>query len=139
MLCLCMSSTLTTKLRIDDWAESAIEEFDDGSKITRAQVRLRDGADGLESGSSSMLAYYRPDGTSEYTTLLRLSGHLDGRAGTFVLRGEGSYDGTTASGRMSIVPDSGTGGLAGISGTCVSESTHADYPFMPLTLAYQFA
>jgi len=126
-----------TKLRIDDWAESVIEEFADGSKLTRAQVRLRDGADGLESGSASMLAYYRPDGTSEYVTLLYLTAQLEGQAGTFVLRGNGSYDGTAASGRMSIVPDSGTGKLAGIAGTCTSESTHADYPFMPLSLSYQ--
>lgn len=132
-------TTLETKLRIDDWDESAIEEFDDGRKITRAQVRLRDGADGLESGSASMLAYYRPDGTSEYVTLLHLSGRLDGREGTFALRGDGGYDGTTATGHMTVIPGSGTGGLAGISGSCVSESTHADYPFMPLTLNYQLA
>ena len=47
-----MSQTLTTKLRIDDWAESAIEELADSSKITRAQVELRDGADGLEDRKS---------------------------------------------------------------------------------------
>jgi hypothetical protein len=132
-----MSDTLTTKLRIDDWAESPIEEFDDGSKITRAQVRLQDGADGLEAGTFSMLAFYRPDGTSEYSTLLRLTARLDGREGTFVLRGDGRFDGTTARGSMSVVPQSGTGELAGISGTCSSESTHEDYPFMPLTLTYQ--
>jgi hypothetical protein len=126
-----------TKLRIDDWAESVIEEFADGGKVTRAQVRLRDGADGLKSGSASILAYYRPDGTSAYVTLLYLSAQLDGRTGTFALRGSGAFDGTTASVQMSIVPDSGTGGLAGITGTCTSESTHTDYPFMPLTLTYQ--
>jgi Protein of unknown function (DUF3224) len=132
-----MEIMLATKLRIDDWAESAIEEFADGSKITRAQVRLQDGADGLESGSASMLAYYRPDGTSEYVSVLHLSARLDGHAGTFVLEGSGGYDGTTASSRMSVVAGSGTGDLAGISGTCTSESTHADYPFMPLALTCQ--
>lgn len=131
--------TLETKLRIDDWDESAIEEFDGGRKITRAHVRLRDGADGLDSGSAIMVAYYRPDGTSDYVTMLHLSGQLDGREGTFALRGDGGYDGTTAAGRMTIIPGSGTGGLAGISGSCVSESTHADYPFMPLTLSYDLA
>jgi len=40
---------------------------------------------------------------------------------------------------MTVVTGSGTGGLVGISGTCVSVSTHADYPFMPLTLAYELA
>ncbi|MGH7642764.1 MAG: DUF3224 domain-containing protein [Candidatus Dormibacteria bacterium] len=130
---------LETKLRIDGWNESPVEELDDGGKITRAFVRLRDGADGLRSGSQSMLAYYRPDGTSEYVTLMNLSGRLDGREGNFVLCGEGCYDGTTATGSMAVVPGSGTGGLAGISGSVVSESTHADYPFMPLTLTYQLA
>jgi len=134
-----MAVTLTTRMRITDWDESPAEEFGDGSKLTRAQVRLADGEDGLASGSAGMLAYYRPDGTSSYVTVMRLTGMLDGRAGSFVLRGEGAFDGTTASGRMTVVPGSGTGGLAGLSGTCESVSTHADYPFMPLTLAYELA
>jgi hypothetical protein len=124
-------------MRIDDWDESPVEEFGDGSKLTRAQVRLADGKDGLASGSAAMLAYYRPDGTSSYVTVLRVSGTLSERAGSFVLRGEGAFDGTTASGRMTVVPGSGTGGLTGISGTCESVSTHADYPFMPLVLTYE--
>ena len=134
-----MAVTLTTKMRIADWDESPIEEFDDGSKLTRAQVRLSDGKDGLVSGSSGMLAYSRPDGTSSFVTMMRVTGILDGRAGSFMLRGDGVFDGTTASGRMTVVAASGTGGLAGISGTCESVSTHADYPFMPLTLTYELA
>jgi hypothetical protein len=134
-----MAVTLTTKMRIASWDETPVEEFDDGSKLTRALVRLSDEADGLASGSVGMLAYYRPDGTSGFVTVMRLTGILDGRAGSFVLRGGGAFDGTTASGRMTIVEGSGTGGLARISGTCESVSTHADYPFMPLTLAYELA
>ena len=131
-----MAVTLTTKMRIASWDESPVEEFEDGSKVTRAQVRLSGGDEGLTSGSMGMLAYYRPDGTSSFVTVMRLTGLLGGRAGSFVLRGEGAFDGTTASGRMTVVAGSGTGGLAGISGGCESVSTHADYPFMPLTLAY---
>jgi hypothetical protein len=134
-----MAVTLKTKMRIASWDESPVEEFDDGSKLTRAQVTLTGGDGGLASGSASMLAYYRPDSTSSYVTVMRLTGSLDGRAGSFVLRGEGAFDGTTASGQMIVVPGSGTGGLAGLSGTCESVSTHADYPFMPLTLSYDLA
>jgi hypothetical protein len=126
-------------MRIASWDESPVEEFGDGSKLTRALVQLSDGKDALESGSSTMLAYYRPDGTSSYVTMMRLTANLDGRAGSFALRGEGDYDGTTASGRMTVVPGSGTGGLSGISGSCESVSTHADYPFMPLKLTYELA
>ena len=134
-----MAVTLTTKMRIASWDESPVEEFGDGSKLTRAQVRLSGGEAGLTSGSAGMLAYYRPDGTSSFVTVMRLTGVLDGRAGSFVLRGEGAFDGTTASGRMTVVAGSGTGGLAGLSGACESVSTHLDYPFMPLTLAYDLA
>ena len=134
-----MTMTLTTKMRIAGWDESPVEEFGDGSKLTRAQVRLSGGEDGLASGSMGMLAYYRPDGTSSFVTVMRVTGILDGRAGSFVLRGEGAFDGTTASGRMAVVAGSGTGGLASLSGTCVSVSTQADYPVMPLTLAYELA
>jgi hypothetical protein len=134
-----MAVTLKTKMRIASWDESPVEEYGDGSKLTRAQVTLTDGHGGLASGSAGMLAWYRPDGTSSYVTVIRVAGRLDGREGSFVLRGGGAYDGTTASGRMTVVPGSGTGGLAGISGTCESVSTHADYPFMPLTLTYDLA
>ena len=46
-----MTVTLTTKMRIASWDESPIEEFDDGSKLTRAQVRLSGEEGGLASGS----------------------------------------------------------------------------------------
>jgi hypothetical protein len=65
-------------------------------------------------------------------SLIRLTATLDGRSGTFVAAGAGGFDGTTASGVSQIVSGSGTGHLAGISGTVSSASTHADYPHMPL-------
>jgi hypothetical protein len=109
-----MANTRETKLKIDSWDEKPYRELPDGA-----------------------LLYYRPDGTSSYVTLMTLEGELDGRNGSFVLRGDGAYDGTTARGESTVVPGSGTGALAGIIGTAVSESTHADYPFMPLTLTYE--
>jgi Protein of unknown function (DUF3224) len=131
---------LTTRLKIAAWDEAPTGEFADGSKITRAVVTLTDGADGLTGGTFQSVMYYRPDGTSSYVDVMQLTGTLDGRAGTFVLTGRGDYDGTTATASTSqVVPGSGTGDLAGISGTCASESTHSDYPFMPLTLTYQLA
>ena len=134
-----MAETMTTKLRIESWDESPVEEFEDGGKLTEATVRLSDGADGLASGLSTMLAYNMTDGTSSYVTVTRMNATLRGRTGSFVMRGDGGYDGTKASGRMTVVAGSGTGELTGITGSCESVSTHADYPFMPLTLTYELA
>ncbi len=130
------TTTLTTRLKISSWEETPTRQFDDGSKVTRAEVVVTDGPDGLHSGTFDSLMYYRGDGTSHYVALLRATATLDGRSGSFVLAGEGGFDGTTASSTLAVVPGSGTEGLAGITGSCRSASTHADYPFMPLILTY---
>jgi hypothetical protein len=131
-----VTTTLDTKFKISSWDEVALEQFADASKLTRADVTLSEGADGLDSGSFHSVMYYRPDGTSEYTTLMRLEGTLSGRRGSFALIGEGTFDGAAAVGRFRIVEGSGSGELVGITGECTSTSTHADYPFMPLSLSY---
>ncbi len=144
-----MERILDTRLKIESWDEKPYRESPDGSRFTRSEVVLGGpagdrggdasggaGGDGLTSGTFEGLMYYRPDGTSWYVTLMRLTGTLDGRTGAFVLHGQGTFDGTTARGESRIVPGSGTGDLAGIGGTAESASTHADYPYMPLTLRY---
>ena len=128
---------IATRLRIAAWDEQPVAELDDGSKITRASISLSEPADGLESGTVESVMFYRPDGTSHYVNVMRLTATLDGRSGSFVLSGEGEFDGTTASGASDIVAGSATGDLVGISGTCTSSSTHADYPYMPLELHYE--
>jgi hypothetical protein len=133
-----MTTTIDIKLKIGSWDEQPYRELADGRKFTRAEVGLKGGPEsgGIESAAYEGLMYYAADGTSGFVTMMQVTGSLDGRTGSFVLTGDGSYDGTTASGRSRIVEGSGTGELQGISGTASSSSTHEDYPFMPLTLTY---
>ena len=58
--------------------------------------------------------FYRTHGASSYVTLMHITGTLGGRAGSFVLQGHGTYDGTTARGQSDVVEGSGTGELAGL-------------------------
>ena len=129
-----MSETVKATIKIDDWNEQPTRTFDDGTKICHAVVRLADGTDGLSSGHMESVLYYREDGTSNYVSVLRLAGELDGKPGSFVAIGDGEYDGKSAGGTMRIVD--GTDGLAGISGTVSGDSTHDDYPNMPLLIEY---
>jgi hypothetical protein len=133
-----MTTTLDTSMEIGSWDEQAYREFADGRKFTRAEVTLKGsgGPDGIESAAHEGLMYYAADGTSSYVTMMQITGTLDGRSGSFVLDGTGTYDGSTATGEFRIVAGSGTGELTGISGSASSVSTHEDYPFMPLTLHY---
>jgi hypothetical protein len=127
---------LTTKLEIKSWDEQPYREFDDGRKFTKADVTLVGTGDGIEAGSFESIMFYRTDGTAQYVTMMQVTGSLDGKSGDFVLRGNGSFDGTSARGEMEIVPGSGSGGFAGITGTATSVSTHDDYPHMPLEITY---
>ncbi|MEV4620864.1 DUF3224 domain-containing protein [Asanoa sp. NPDC049573] len=134
-----MTEIMETKLEITSWDEKPYREFDDGRKFSRAEVTLAGTGDGLTSGAFESLLYYRADGTSDYVSNMEITGTLGGRSGSFVLQGAGSYDGTTARITTTVVPGSGTGELAGITGSAESVSTHADYPHMPLTLRYELA
>lgn len=136
-----MTTTLQLKLTIESWDEQPYRELPDGRKFTRADVGLSGdestGASTIQSAAYEALMYYAADGTSSYVTLIQVAGTLDGKTGSFVLAGSGTYDGTTAAGESRIVPGSGTGELAGISGSASSTSTHQDYPFMPLSISYE--
>jgi hypothetical protein len=133
-------TTLETRLEIKSWDEKPYRELPDGSKYARAEVVLAgtgpqpDSGTELTEASFEALLYYRADGTSTYVTLMSISGTLDGRRGSLVLAGPGSYDGTTARGESHVID--ATGELAGLTGKADSVSTHADYPYMPLTLTY---
>lgn len=131
-----MEKIVESKLKIESWDEKPYRELADGSKFSRADVMLTGSDDGLTSATFESLLFYRADGTSSFVTLMRVTGTLDGRSGSFVLQGRGTYDGTTARVDSVVVDDSGTDGLAGLRGSAESVSTHADYPYMPLTLRY---
>jgi hypothetical protein len=121
------------KLEIKSWDEEPFRELPEGQKLAQASTALAGPAGDL-TGSMTTLLHYLADGTSTYVSLLSIEGRLGERTGSVVLHGTGSYDGTTARGSFTVAPGSGTGELAGIRGSAVSVSTHADYPFMPLTL-----
>ena len=58
-------------------------------------------------------------GSAAYVMIERVTGTLDGKAGSFALAHIGVMDRGKPELRVMIVPDSGSGGLAGISGTLV--------------------
>ena len=133
-----MTTTIDARLTIAQWDESPLAEFEDGSKLTRADVTLVDGTHGLSGGSFHAVMYYRADGTSVYTQVLHLEATLAGRRGSLTLVGDGAYDGTSATSWLRIVEGSGTDGLSGITGSAQSDSSHAEHPFMPLELTFEF-
>lgn len=129
---------LDTKLTIGSWDEPTFRELPDGGgKFTKAEVALSVAEEAIEvTGTMDSLMFSTDEKTSYFSGLLRFEGRLGDRSGSFVLTGQGDFDGTRARFDLTIAPGSGTGELAGIRGTATSVSTHADYPNMPMTLSY---
>ena len=60
---------------------------------------------------------HRTPGSAGYVAIEHFTGSVAGRSGSFVLQHSGLTDRGDAALTVTIVPDSGTGKLAGISGT----------------------
>jgi hypothetical protein len=109
---------------VKSFDEDTVEEFDDGSKLTRARiVQTMDG--GLDGESTSeFVMHYRPDGTASFAGYVRFVGQLDDRSGSYVQQATGSYDNIEARTLSSVVLGSGTGALSDLNGQGVSVAPH---------------
>ncbi|KQV79589.1 hypothetical protein ASD15_19445 [Massilia sp. Root351] len=68
-------------------------------------------------GKGEMLtAMTDTQGSAAYVAIERVTGTLKGKAGSFVIQHSGAMHGGDSQLAVTIVPDSGTGELAGISG-----------------------
>ena len=56
------------------------------------------------------------EGSGAYVALERVTGSLNGRTGSFVLQHSGTMSGGKQELRITVVPDSGTGELVGLTG-----------------------
>jgi len=86
---------------------------------------------GLEASAvgEMLAARTATEGSAGYVAMERVSGTLDRRAGSFVLQHTGTMNrgGQTIS--VTIVPDSGSGDLTGISGEMFIEATGGDHRY----------
>jgi len=73
----------------------------------------------LEAGSKGemLTAGTSVKGSAGYVAIERVSGSLNGRTGTFILQHNATMNRGTPQLNIIVVPDSGTGQLAGLSGT----------------------
>jgi hypothetical protein len=120
-----MGRRATGTFKIDGWDEKPYAEIEGGRKLTQANVKQTLTGDVEGEGAVQFLLCYRPDQTADFVGLLRIVGQLEGRAGSFVLlQTEGTFEGTEANGRLSVVAGSGTGELEGLRGTGEFSAPH---------------
>jgi hypothetical protein len=138
-----MSTQTEARFAVTGWDENTWDgrpnKEVEGAKLTRAVVTYS--YSGSISGSSELqyLMNYNADGaTGSYVALERVSGSLDGRAGSFTLLHNGTFDAQSVSGTVAVVPGSGSEALAGLRGTgSIHLSGHQET--YPLDFEYSFA
>lgn len=122
--------------RTKNWDEKPYEESASGSKSTRASVTQTFEGDITGEGSVEYVMFYPNEKSASYVGLQKVTGKIDGKAGSFVLQVSGTYDGSEARGDWFVVPGSGTDELKKLSGTGGFSAPHGSEA--AYTLDYKF-
>lgn len=106
------------------WEETTYKEISPAMKMTRASVEYEFTGDLQGEGRAEYLMHYthvdpkdQHNSTASYIGLLRFEGTLGGKAGSFVMKDDGTFAGGSADSRLEILRGSGTDSLEGITGT----------------------
>ena len=131
-----MKQSANARFAINSWDEKPYSQDPDQPRLTRASVARTFTGDIEGQGQVEYLMMYRGDGSASFVGLERFVGRLAGKAGTFVLRRTGAFEGGQARESYSVIPGSGTGELRGLRGDGTSDVGHGtEHPFM---LSYEF-
>jgi hypothetical protein len=105
-----------------------------GAKQTHADVVFHFDGDFKGEAIVHYLMTYIDDTQATFVGLQKMVGELGGRSGSFVLKVDGVFENAAANSTYTIVEDSGTDELAGITGGGASTATHGDV--QPFSLDY---
>jgi hypothetical protein len=101
---------------ITSGSEDVYREAEGEVRLTRARGEQRFAGDIDGQGAVEWLMCYSPTGGARFVGLQRIEGTVGDRRGSFVIEAMGDHDGARSKGTWRIIPASGTGQLAGISG-----------------------
>ena len=121
-----LSETATMTFRVKSWDEQPFQESDDGSKLSRVSAIKSYEGDLQAEGKLEMVMVYRADQTAVFTGIEYVEGRMLGRAGTFVFRIEGTFEGGTVKDTWTVLSGTGSGELAGLQGTVQFEEAHSE-------------
>jgi hypothetical protein len=129
-------SSLQGTAQVTSWDEDAYAEREGGRKLTRATVSQELSGDVAGTGRVQWLMCYQADGTARFVGLQELEGTVDGRSGSVVLETIGDFDGSKATGTWTVIPGSGTEGLAGMRGEGRFEAPFGGTPRFTLDCSF---
>jgi hypothetical protein len=133
---------MSDTFKMESWTEKIVSGTEDGPRVACAHAVMS--YSGVIEGESvlDLLLYYAGEGYDGEGTAApgfeRFEGTVDGREGTFVIKHETAFDAKGIHSEFTIVPGSGTGELAGLTGTGTTTGSMGE-PTMGYTLVVEFA
>ena len=132
-----MTKSAKGTFEVTGWDEKPYAQIGDGGKLTKASVKGKLDGDIVGEATTEWLMCYASENEATYVGFQKVDGTLGGRKGSFVIENDGTFDGKKARGSWSVVPGSGTGELAGISGEGTFDSPKG--PKASFSLEYDLA
>ena len=109
---------------VKKWEETTYEQISPEMKLTKASVEYSLSGEIEGKGSVEYLMFYRHfdaadqhQSSASYIGLFRFDGMVAGKPGSFVMKDNGTFEAGSAVSALQIGEGSGTGSLAGITGT----------------------
>jgi hypothetical protein len=122
--------SFTVKITPLTWSESSPEHSLTDSSLTRYMIEKLFIGDLEGASQGQMLGAGSPaSGSAGYVAIEKVTGKIHERIGTFVLQHSGSMNHGDLKLTISVVPDSGTGELAGLSGTMTIENAGGQHSY----------
>jgi hypothetical protein len=118
------------------WDEKTYDQIAADKKLTNATVELAFTGEIEGTANVVWLMFYKHsdekdqhNASATFMGLMRFDGTLNGKRGTFVMDDRGTFDKGMLNGHLTILPDSGTDALAGITGNAKYHSNGSEVAF----------
>ncbi len=109
-------TTATGSFQVTGWDEQPYATIEGGGKLTKASVTGTFSGEIAGDATVEWLMAYADDAHATFVGIQRLMGEVGGRSGEFTVSMTGGYDGGEARATWTVVPGTGRGELAGITG-----------------------
>jgi hypothetical protein len=110
-----MTNQATGAFTIDDWEDEPFGE-QDGVKLSRVRVTKTFAGEIAGSSTAALVMAGAQEGSAAYVGLEQVVGSVHDHSGSFVLQHSATMTKDAQSLSLTVVPDSGTGELLGVSG-----------------------
>jgi hypothetical protein len=121
---------------VKKWDETTCEQISPEMKTTRASVEYALSGEIEGKASVEYLMFYshfdakdQHNSTASYVGFILFNGVVAGRPGSFVMKDDGTFEAGSAVSALRISEGSGTGSLAGITGTALYRADQEGYHF----------